>query len=198
MRGDGEWSLRGGNTLKGGAGVSYEHIDVREIEWLPLGWSVGGDYPTTGLDTLGSIKAWAPGAFSYVQGRWVNGGMVVNGRLRAEYWTPGPQAAAQTLPGSSRGVLSPSPRVGIAYPVSVRDVFSLLGCSAPNLFNHLNERAATVDGFPNILVNTIYDDYGAYRTQTGEGGAYLSRTGFGDPVWVPVHDAHLYDAPRAV
>jgi outer membrane receptor protein involved in Fe transport len=419
LRGDGEWTLKSGGFVRGGAGASYDRLESREIEWLPLGWWIAGEVPTAPLDTIRTYRAWAPGAFGYAQGRWISGGMVVNAGLRADWFTPGPQAGEQSLPGNPAGTLSLSPRLGVAYPVSVRDVFSLsyvriaqapnrdalydnrlaisgrqplgnaalvpstvisyeaavkhllgavwsmqtsvfvrdlfgqigarnitapggetnlsytnddeghaigfefsvvragapdrrfeahytwmqaygnesfaegdpygpirdasaapiadlplswdrrhslnasgmltwrerwtlawstavasglpwtpkpvrqfpddpttinsrrlgwtevtnldlrwsprqlprftLGLHARNLFDHLNERAATVDGFPNPLINTLYDDYGAYRTQTGQGGgAYWSHAGFADPVWVPVHDPRLYDAPRAI
>jgi outer membrane receptor protein involved in Fe transport len=74
-----------------------------------------------------------------------------------------------------------------------------LGLEARNLFDRRNERAATVDGYPNPIINTFYDDYGAYRTETGQGGgAYVSRNGGADPVWVPVRDPRLLDPPRTV
>jgi hypothetical protein len=71
-----------------------------------------------------------------------------------------------------------------------------LGIEARNLFNARNELMATIDGYPNPVINTLYDDYGAYRTATGTGGgAYWSHL---DHVWVPVNDPRLYDAPRTV
>jgi hypothetical protein len=70
------------------------------------------------------------------------------------------------------------------------------GLEVRNLFNDRSEVAATVDGYPNPVINTFYDDYGAYRTETGlPGGAYQSRAG-GTPHWVPVHDPRLLVTPR--
>ena len=73
------------------------------------------------------------------------------------------------------------------------------GLEARNLFNNRGERAATLDGYPNPLINTRYDDYGAYRTQTGSGGgAYWSQPLGQTGEWIPVHDPRLYNSPRAV
>jgi hypothetical protein len=59
---------------------------------------------------------------------------------------------------------------------------------------------ATVDGYPNPAINTLYDDYGAYRTETGQGGgAYWLQPADGSPGhWVPVHDPRLLNPPRTV
>jgi hypothetical protein len=69
-----------------------------------------------------------------------------------------------------------------------------------NLFDSRFERAVTIDGYPHPLINSYYDDYGAYRTETGQGGgAYWVEPPDGSPgYWVPVHDARLYNPPRRV
>jgi hypothetical protein len=125
LRAEGELATRGGAQLRGGAGLTHEHAWLREQEWLPYGWDAVPGANVLPIDSVRAYDARAPGAFAYAQGRWTSGGMVLNAGLRAEYFTAGPQASSQTLPGSARGVLSLSPRLGIAYPVSVRDVFSL-------------------------------------------------------------------------
>jgi hypothetical protein len=125
LRAEGEFATRSGDPLRLGAGLTHEHVTLREAEWLPYGWSVEPGVVLPPVDSVRSYDARAPGAFAYAQGRWTSGGMVLNAGLRAEYFTGGSQASRQTLPGSARGVLSLSPRLGIAYPVSVRDVFSL-------------------------------------------------------------------------
>ncbi len=49
------------------------------------------------------------------------------------------------------------------------------------------------------VINTLYDDYAAYRTETGQGGgAYWGATGAGARYWVPVHDPRLLNPPRTV
>jgi hypothetical protein len=56
-----------------------------------------------------------------------------------------------------------------------------------------------VNGYPNPVINTVYDDYGAYRTDTGQGGgAYWVSTGGSSGYWVPVHDPRLINPPRTV
>lgn len=124
LRGDGEMAMRTG-AARAGAGLTYDEVTMREIEWQQLGYAMGGEPPATPLDSVRTYHAFAPGGFAYVQGRWSSGAMVMNGGLRAEYFSPGPQADRQTLPGAARGVWSLSPRLGITYPISVRDAFSL-------------------------------------------------------------------------
>jgi len=120
LRADGQMALPHG-ALRTGGGLTYESVATREYEWFPIGWLDGEQVP---LDSTRSFDAHAPGGFAYVQGRWVQEGMVLNAGLRAEYFTTGEAGTHQTLPGGG-GNWSFSPRLGIAYPISVRDVFSL-------------------------------------------------------------------------
>ena len=75
-----------------------------------------------------------------------------------------------------------------------------LGLDVRNVFDSRYDVAATVDGYPNLEINTLYDDYGAYRAETGRpGGAYWNdRNGDGVPGWVPVHDPRLIGPPRTI
>jgi hypothetical protein len=116
VRGDAEQSSGSAGTIRAGAGITYE--DVRQDE-LDL------SLPGAPFDPVRSYHAYAPGGFAYAQGRWQSGGLVLNGGFRAEYYSAGPTADNQTLPGSTAGSVSLSPRVGIAYPISTRDVFSM-------------------------------------------------------------------------
>ena len=77
---------------------------------------------------------------------------------------------------------------------------AVFGLEARNLFDFRTDALATVDGYPNPVSNTLYDDYGAYRTETGlGGGAFWSALPEGDPGhWVAVHDPRLMNAPRAL
>jgi outer membrane receptor protein involved in Fe transport len=116
LRGDGEVTTRSGGTLKAGAGATLEHVTLYELD---------GTVFHHELDSLRTYDASAPGMFAYVQGRWAYAGMVANMGLRAEYFTAGAEGARQTLPGAPHGLWSLSPRLGLTYPVSVRDAFSL-------------------------------------------------------------------------
>ena len=118
MRADYErWSQRG-ISGKAGLGGTYHAVRLRELD-------VANIAPGARLDSLRAYRAFAPGAFAYAQGRWVFEGMILNGGLRAEYFTAGPQADEQSSPGATGGAWSWSPRLGIAYPISASDVFSL-------------------------------------------------------------------------
>lgn len=117
LRGDVESAAIGRGAIKTGVGLTYEDVRMDELD-VTL-------FNQPRLDSLRAYHATAPGGFAYAQGRWESGGLVLNAGLRAEYFTAGPQADDQTLPGSTRGHLSLSPRVGIAYPISPRDIFSM-------------------------------------------------------------------------
>lgn len=69
--------------------------------------------------------------------------------------------------------------------------------AATNLFDEAVPLTATLSGAPNPTINTVYDEYGAYRTETGQGGgAYWNdANGDGQREWVPVADRRLV-APR--
>ena len=71
------------------------------------------------MDTLRKFHAWAPGGFAFVQHRWEQGGLLWNAGLRLQLYTAGPQAE------DARPHWTWAPRFGFAYPVSVRDAFSL-------------------------------------------------------------------------
>ena len=119
-----QWTLRAddqrvtarGDLFKLGAGATYDDVALRDMDFSS---------PGLGIDSIRAYHAFAPGGWAYGHVRWVFEGMVANGGLRAEYFTPGPQARSQRFPHAARGVGSVSPRLGIAYPVSTRDVFSM-------------------------------------------------------------------------
>ncbi len=122
LRADGKVT-RSHGALSTGAGLTYEDVSTFEYEWFPVAWLVGGEGAP--YDSIRSYHARAPGGFAYAQGRWISEGMVLNAGLRAEYFTAGAAGDEQTLPGRGGGIWSFSPRLGIAYPISVKDVFSL-------------------------------------------------------------------------
>lgn len=116
VRGDLQRTNSSGSLFKVGVGARYDAVEKREIDFTIHGGLI---------DSLRAFRAFAPSGFAYAQGRWVFEGMIAHLGVRAEYFTPGPQAADQSSPGQDRGMISVSPRFGVAYPVSVRDVFSL-------------------------------------------------------------------------
>ena len=76
----------------------------------------------------------------------------------------------------------------------------VFGLDVANVFDNRHEDAATLGGYPNPVINTVYDDYGAWRTLTGRpGGAFWNdANGDGRPGWIPVNDPRLYAPPRAL
>ncbi len=66
-----------------------------------------------------------PEGAAYVQHRWEFEGLVLNAGLRYDLFTPGHEIPASELPSGRRYKQQLSPRLGIAYPISTRDVLSL-------------------------------------------------------------------------
>ena len=116
LRADDQRSSARGDVLQLGAGATYDDLALTEMDFSTPGF---------GLDSIRTYRAFAPGGWIYGHGRWVFEGLVANGGLRAEYFTSGPEAEAQSFPHADRGIWTLSPRLGVAYPISVRDVFSL-------------------------------------------------------------------------
>jgi outer membrane receptor protein involved in Fe transport len=160
LRGDAALTKRTG-SIGAGAGLTYEAVSMREMDWMPFAIRSGDPLPLP-YDSTRSYQAYAPGEFAYVQGRWLTGGMILNTGVRAEYWTAGPQANGQTLPWSGKGVWSFAPRLGIAYPISVSDVFSLAYVrihQAPGRDFLYDQRVAISDrqplGNPDLVPSTL-------------------------------------------
>jgi outer membrane receptor protein involved in Fe transport len=65
-----------------------------------------------------------PEGATYVQDRWEFEGLVLNAGLRFDFFSPGSQIADIDLASHKRYKSQFSPRLGIAYPVSDRDVLS--------------------------------------------------------------------------
>jgi hypothetical protein len=98
------------HRLRAGAGLAWESAQLEELDVAAPA--------TPGVDSLRHYDASAPGGFAYVQHRWEAGGLILNEGLRVQAFDAGPQAR------DSRVQWSLSPRLGLAYPVSVRDAFS--------------------------------------------------------------------------
>lgn len=116
LRGDFDAERSGGSRLGLGAGLTYDRVEMRELDLSIKGFRI---------DSLRAFRAGAPGGYAYAQGRWVHEGLVLNSGLRLEAFTAGPKAVSPSFGGSTRAIWSLSPRLGVAYPVSTHDVFSL-------------------------------------------------------------------------
>jgi hypothetical protein len=113
-----------GGSVAGGAAIAHERARLYELDHQPLG-TRSFDPGVVPLDSVRTYGVAVPSAHAWVQSRWSFEGLVLNAGLRAEYFTPGETATSQTLPGTRRGIWSFGPRLGIAYPLSPRDVFAL-------------------------------------------------------------------------
>jgi hypothetical protein len=71
---------------------------------------------------------------------------------------------------------------------------------ARDLFDTRPDWRVNMSGFPNPLINSMLDEYGGFRTATGQdgGGYYSDPTGSGQPRWIAVHDARLKPPPRSL
>src|SRR5262249_34400685 len=65
-----------------------------------------------------------PEGAMYLQDRWEYEGLVLNAGLRYDLFTPGDQVATADLTSGKRYKQQFSPRLGIAYPISDKDVLS--------------------------------------------------------------------------
>ena len=65
-----------------------------------------------------------PEGAAYVQDRWEYEGLVLNAGVRYDFFTPGDQISNLDLRSGKRNKMQFSPRLGIAYPISDKDVLS--------------------------------------------------------------------------
>lgn len=110
-----------------------------------------------------------------------------------------PAYADQSLLNSRRLPWSENTNVSVRWAPALpgRATFLLV---VHNLFANATERLVTLSGYPNPIIGTLYDEYGAFRTETGlGGGAYWNDSnGDGAREWVRVRDPRLAAAPRSV
>jgi hypothetical protein len=117
------WLLQGsasridarGDRIRVGLGVNYDEMWLRELDLATVG---------SGVDSLRTFHAFAPGGHAFAQSRWSFEGFSIDAGLRAEWFDPGPQAAPTPDGDPARARIVWSPRVGFAYPISDRDAFS--------------------------------------------------------------------------
>lgn len=166
----------------------------------------------------GSTLAWRPGSISQhpldwdrrhsftlalIRGgpRWSLGWTTLAGS--ALPWTPAERRtleADDSKTNSRRLAWEETSALAVRWSPPWTGARLTLGIDVLNVFDERNVRSVSVDGYPNSTINTVYDDYAAWRTETGlGGGAYWNdRNGDGLPGWRPVHDPRLLEAPRSI
>jgi outer membrane receptor protein involved in Fe transport len=113
-----------GHTFK--AGGEFVYNQARSVNLVDPNQFAG----TSQLpgQTRSDITAYNPEGSGFVQDRWEYEGMVLNAGMRYDFFSPGLSTVLvpnSDLPSGQRYKTQISPRLGIAYPVSDRDVFSL-------------------------------------------------------------------------
>jgi len=163
LRADHGWAPDANRTARVGAGITYDALSLHELDATTFGKE---------LDSLRAFHVYAPGGFAYAQTRWKVQGMVLNVGLRGQLFSAGPQASHGFAEPAPHARLSLSPRLGIAYPVSVRDVFSLAYVRLeqdPNReFLYDNRSLGAVSnraplGNPNLVPATVVSYQGAVK-----------------------------------
>jgi len=112
-------------------------------------------------------------------------------------WTPAAirePAADLSLTNTRR--LPPYTRSDVTLTARLPDRLAPLrvGLDVRNVFDFRAEKRVSIDGYPNPVINTAFDDYAAHREATGGGPAYWD-DGSG---WVGVHDPRVDFTPRVV
>ncbi len=143
---------RGRHTFETGATMQYNDMRYFELQ---------RPYNTNSRGEIGASRTryhyYNPEGGAYVQDRWEHEGMVINAGLRYDFFSVGEQISISDV--SERVKQQLSPRVGIAYPISDRDVFSFFYgrfYQVPNrtfLFDNLDSYDAT-RGNPNLTNET--------------------------------------------
>jgi outer membrane receptor protein involved in Fe transport len=106
------------HTFKTGVEMKYNRVQNLSLT-LP-------NTETNGLPggSRSDFVNYNPEGAAYVQDRWEFEGLVLNGGIRYDAFTPGDQVAVEDLPSGKRYKQQFSPRLGIAYPISDKDVLS--------------------------------------------------------------------------
>jgi outer membrane receptor protein involved in Fe transport len=106
------------HTVKTGIETKYNAVQNLTLQ-LP-------NSETNGLP--GAVRSdftnYNPEGAAYVQDRWEFEGLVLNAGVRYDVFSPGLQVSAKDLKSGKRYKEQFSPRLGIAYPVSDKDVLS--------------------------------------------------------------------------
>jgi outer membrane receptor protein involved in Fe transport len=106
------------HTLKTGVEARYDHVQDLDLT-LPNAESNGEPG-----GTRSDFVNYAPGGSAYFQDRWQFEGLVLNAGVRYDVFTPGIAVSNAELASGERYKHQFSPRLGIAYPISDKDVLS--------------------------------------------------------------------------
>ena len=106
------------HTMKTGIEVKYNRVENLS---LTLPNSENNGLPGA---QRSSFLNYNPEGAAYFQDRWEFEGLVLNAGLRYDMFTPGDQVATRDLPSGKRYKQQVSPRLGVAYPLSDKDVLS--------------------------------------------------------------------------
>ena len=106
------------HTMKTGLEFKYNRVENLSLT-LP-------NVETNGLPggTRSDYTNYNPEGAAYVQDRWEYEGLVLNAGVRYDVFSPGDQVALSELSSGKRYKKQFSPRLGIAYPISDKDVLS--------------------------------------------------------------------------
>ena len=125
-------------------------------------YSVDRPYLTNAEGQIGVPRSqyhyYNPEGAAYLQDRWEHEGMVINAGIRYDIFSVGEQISLSDVQEPVKQQLSP--RIGIAYPISDRDVFSFhygRFYQIPDrffLFDDLNAMDGRTQGNPNLTNET--------------------------------------------
>jgi outer membrane receptor protein involved in Fe transport len=106
------------HTFKTGVDVKYNSVRNLSLN--------GPNLEANGLpgQSRSDFLNYNPEGAAYLQDRWEFEGLVLNAGMRYDMFTPGLQITDQDLKSGKRYKQQVSPRLGIAYPISDKDVLS--------------------------------------------------------------------------
>ena len=129
------------NYIQRTQGIWTIKSDFSTRRWKQHTWKTGIDFKYDKVQNLSLVQPnqetnglpggtrsdfinFNPEGAAYVQDRWEFEGLVLNAGLRYDDFSPGSQIALSDLKSGQRHKRQFSPRLGIAYPISDKDVLS--------------------------------------------------------------------------
>lgn len=110
-----------------------------------------------------------------------------------------PIYADQSLVNSRRMPWNENTNLSLRFRPPVFSAASVM-LMVTNVFANNTDRLATLTGYPNSTIGTLYDVYSAHRTETGQGGGafWNDQDDNGTREWVRVFDKRLSALPRTI